>query len=136
MILKYLHLEHIGHQCVTVGAAASAVDWNDLPARGCRKLHCGKLNEIVLAGAGLEDDFGWCVRFIFVVVDVEADVPDADSFDEVDCKLVRLRTIGSVLSSAKACITFLNGSSDERTANRFSSCRREAGRRRFPAYGC
>lgn len=94
VVLEDLHLQHVRVERVAVGPAAGALDGHLLPADRVVEVEDGELDQVVLAGAGLEDDLGGRVGLVLGGVDVEADVADPDPFDEVDGQLVRLRAVG------------------------------------------
>lgn len=95
VVLEDLHLNDPSDEGVAVRATAGASDGNLLPAGGILESHGSKLDEIVLTGAGLEDDLGRGVGLVFVVVNVEANVTNTNTLGEVHGELVRLRAIGS-----------------------------------------
>jgi hypothetical protein len=95
VVLKNLHLNDPSDKGVAVRATAGAGDGNLLPAGGVLESHGSKLDEIVLAGAGLEDDLGRGVGLVLVVVNVETNVANTNTLGEIHGELVGLRAIGS-----------------------------------------
>lgn len=95
VVLEDLHLEDVGDESIAIGVAACAGNRDLLPTDWTLEGHGGEFDQVVFASSGFEDDFGRGVRFVFGVVDEEANVADADALDKVDGHAMRLGTIGS-----------------------------------------
>lgn len=93
VVLEDLHLKHIRDKCVAVGSTACSLERYLLPTYRAVESEVCKLDQVVLARTGLEDDAGWGIGLVLREVDVEAQIANAHSLDKVDRKLVRLRSI-------------------------------------------
>lgn len=79
VVLLDVQLHDPATQRVPVPATATVGDGNVLPADRIGKRDLGELEQIVMAGSGVERDVGRGVRLILVVVDVEPNSADLDA---------------------------------------------------------
>jgi hypothetical protein len=107
VIFEDLHLQHVRHQRVPVCAAAGSLEGHFLPAHRAIECEVRKLYQVVFARPGLEDDAGRRVGLVFREVDIEAQIADADTLDEVYCELVRLGPIRSEKFSCEGMLSSL-----------------------------
>jgi hypothetical protein len=79
VILLDVHLHNPAAEGVTVWSTAAVDQWDILPANGTVERHVGKLNQVVMTGAGIKGDVGGSVGLILLVVDKEANGTNLDS---------------------------------------------------------
>ena len=86
MVLLDMHLYNPAAERVAITTSSAACNGNVLPANRVTQGNFSKLNQVVMAGAGIEDDMSGCVRFVLVVVDVKSNGTNFDAAQEVDGK--------------------------------------------------
>lgn len=93
VVLLHMHLDDPAAEGLTIWSATNVEQRNILPSNRADEGHVGKLDEIMLTGAGIEGDVGGRVGFVLLVVNKKADGPDFNTTEKVDGEQVRLLTV-------------------------------------------